>query len=192
MRTASIVVSVLLIWGTVTPGQVSKEPVIHFPPLPPSIPQLVASVELVVFGQMVTGTPPRVESIELDGLTREFVRRYQQVEVLDFLKGRLPPDAPPRVSVRQVGGVAQVDGRTVSNQIIQRILQPGDKTILFLNRVPNDPAVFYIAHGPDGVLVLDKDKTVELPPRMQGLIELHGRKRVPIDEILGLLRGAGG
>ena len=166
---------------------VSGEPVVHFPPLPPSIPQLVASVDLVVVGRMIGSSGPRVET---DGLNRQSVRRYQQIVVDEFIKGAPPAGSKPHITVRQAGGTADLNGKQVSEQILQRLLMPGDTAVLFLRPVPGRPDAYYIAYGPSGILVIDKDRMVELTPQMQRMGEFLNRKRVPVDEVLGLLRGA--
>lgn len=169
--------------------QPSDQPVIHFPPLPPTIPQLVASVDAVVFGQTMNSQGPKVET---DGLNRESVRRYQNIEVLEFLKGSPTEKQKEHVIVRQVGGAADVNGRRVSEQVIQRVLQPGEKAVLFLRPVPDRPNTYYIAYGPSGVLVVDKEGMVDLPPQMRGMSEFLNRNRIPVNELLNLLRAAGG
>jgi hypothetical protein len=191
---ALIVFFGLLAFSVVATGKAQQPtpspwPHVDFPPLPPSIPELVASVDLVVFGRMVTSSGPQ---IELDGSNRESVRRYDQVEIVERLKGVPPQGQSGRIMLRQAGGTGQVGDRKVTEPIIQKHLEPGQSAILLLRKLPNRPNIYYVAYGPSGVLFVDKKNMVELPPQMQRMTEFLNRTHVPLDYLLGIFRGTAG
>jgi hypothetical protein len=191
---AALIVFVGLLAFSVVPTGKAQQPTpspwphVDFPPLPPSIPELVAVVDLVIFGRTVASSGPQ---IELGEANRELVRRYDQVEILERLNGVPPPGQSGRIMLRQAGGTAQVGGRQVTEPIIQKHLEQGQSAILVLRKLPNRPHIYYVAYGPSGILFVDKKNMVGLPPQMQRMNEFLNRTHIPLDELLGLFRGVG-
>jgi len=168
-------------------------PVVHLPPLPDSIPRLLASVDLVVLGQVVGTSDPRVEEYVLDGMKRHTVLRYHRVRVLEVLKSDAGAHSPQRehITFRQPGGTVDSGGRKVVTTPLEPILRAGNTAILFLNRVPTEPNIYFSPYGPAGILAVQPDQMVEVPGQMQKMPELLHRERIALEQVLALIRGAG-
>jgi|SRR5687768_9289930 hypothetical protein len=166
---------------------VSKQPVVDFPAPPPSLRQFAAAVHLVVLAQVTQAGSPVLET---SSKGREFVRRHHQVEILEVLKGPPVVKAGHRVFVRQEGGTVDLGGREISTQYLQRLLEPGQTVLLFLDPVPNAPANrYYIAYGPAGGIWIS-DGAGEIPTALRSMPEISSRDRVALQELLVVLRSS--
>jgi hypothetical protein len=199
MRTRWIVMAglaALLIgkWGTEPVMSQGREktvinPVVHFPPLPNSIPELVASVDLVVLGRMVKGSAPRVE---MDSRKQLTVRRTQHVEVVELVKGNGDVARAGFVTFFQGGGTVNVGSKQVIERPVVRLMEPGETAILFMSKRQDIPDMYHLAYGPASLLITNSDGTVALPTGMQAMPEMLNRKIISVDDLLALLRAATG
>lgn len=165
--------------------RVSTEPKIHFAPLPPTLRQMAQTVDLVVLARVTKTSPPTLETLP-DG--REFVRRYQHVQPVEVLKGDNTRKPNAVIVIRQPGGTVDVGGREVSSQYLQRLLEPGDLVLLFLQRTERSPGIYLIAYGPSGAVWVDSSGNTQIPHLMRNLSDISGRATVPLDELLAILR----
>jgi hypothetical protein len=178
-----------LLWVYLAHAQatVSKQPVVDFPPLPPSLREFAGSVQLVVVATVRQAGAPVLEK---SAKGREFVRRHHQVEIVEPLKGPADLKAGDKLFVRQEGGTIDVGGREVSTQYLQRLLEPGETVLLFLNAVADQSRNrYYIAYGPAGGIWI-RDGVAEVPKALRGMPEISNRDRIPLQELLTALRSS--
>lgn len=166
-----------------------QHPVVDFPPPPPTLQEFAGVVDAVVVARVQRAGDPVLEK----GPSREFVRRYHQMEVLELLKADSAMPLGRRFLVRQEGGTVEQAGREVSTQYLQQLMETGDTFLLFLRRVPDSvPGRYYTALGPAGAIWVDpKDRMGRIPGELRRLKEIHGRERVDLDELLRAIRRAG-
>jgi hypothetical protein len=145
----AVVFSISSIPAFAQADKVSPHPVIDFPAPPPTLREFAADVDLVVVGRIRQVGRPILEK----GGSREFVRRYHQVEIIDTVKGDASIQNGHILFVRQEGGTIETQGREVSTQYLQRLMETGDTFVLFLTRVPDSPpGRYYTALGPAGAI----------------------------------------
>jgi hypothetical protein len=166
---------------------VSRTPVADYPAPPPSFEELISSVDLVVYGKVTKNGEP--QGSKSDGF--DYVARFPIVKILEVISNRIDLMGKGEISIRQVGGTAAVNGREVSTEYDETLLQEGQTALLFLKRNGSNPGVFYIAYGPGGLIRVD-EKTGQgsIPPRLRPVSAIHGRSVIAKDELLETLRKA--
>jgi hypothetical protein len=171
------------------PGQVkptskqSQITFVDFPPTPPTLSELVRTVDLVVFGRITATSPPKAVR------TGENVRahRLQELTVLEVLKGEVANHSS-KIIVRQIGGTVTFESREYSVNYPVKLVERGDVVLLFLNRVGDSGLTYDIAYGSDGIVWSEPEgQRMPLPPGLQKMPELN-RGTFTAPDLLAVLR----
>lgn len=109
--------------------------VVDFPPTPATWSELLTAVDLVVLARVDATSKAQADR----GAPSPKVRRYQELTILEVLKG---DSRSPRIKVRQTGGTVSVDGKDYSTDYPVRLMEVGDVVVLFLHRVPTPGHVY--------------------------------------------------
>jgi hypothetical protein len=165
--------------------QASKNPVIDFPSAPPNLEEFAHSVDLVVLARVASVSDPVVERTP-DG--HEYVRRYQSAQIIETLEDRDSNPARRTVTIRQSGGSVEVDGKEISTQYLQKLVEPGQTVLLFLRKANDKRGSYYVALGPAGMITVDGTSVATVPPALLNMPEIRQRSRVPLEELLKSLR----
>jgi hypothetical protein len=163
-------------------------PVIDFPPMPSSLQAFADSVDLVILGT-VGKKADTIRELQREG--KDYLRQYQEVDVVEILRTKKKDFQPPYVIVRRTGGLVPVQGRGSSVKYLDQLPAPGRQVVLFLVEVPGATNAFDIAHGPDGSIAIDAlEGNGEIPPGMAHMREIAKQPRVPLTALLQALRGS--
>jgi hypothetical protein len=173
----------LVLPGVVTAGQ-QASPVFETDPTPPTLGDLIDQSRLVIYGRVVKVGRPDVQGSK----NWERVRRMQEVEIEDVLKGTSTVRPGTRVTVRQTGGTASANGTEMETAYSMRLLEVGDQVLLFLLPTPGIAGAYDIAFEKSGALWRRDDGTTDLPPDVGKMPELSLKHRPPLSEVLAAIR----
>jgi hypothetical protein len=166
-------------------GQKKANAVIDVGPPPPTLAEMVSVSDLVVFARVVGIGDP-----EIQGAGRfQRVRRMQQIEVIEALKGpsSIRPGTP--LTIRQFGGTAfSKDDWEVVSDYPMRLFERGDQILLFLNHTPGIPGAYDIAYERNGATWRNSDGSTDLPDGLQRMPEIGNRRHLPLAEVFDLVR----
>jgi hypothetical protein len=163
-------------------------PVVDFPPMPSSLQAFADSVDLVILGT-VGKKADTIRELQREG--KDYLRQYQEVDVVEILRAKKKDFQPPYVIVRRTGGLQPAQGRGSSVKYIDQLPGPGRQVVLFLVEVPGATNTFDIAHGPDGSIVVDAvEGKGEIPRGMANMREIAKQPRVALTALLQTLRGS--
>jgi len=172
-------------WVSYAQNPVSTTPVADFPLPPPSFAQMIAAVDLVVYGKVTKAGEPQHRRTPSG---HDYVVRFPSVKVLEVLAGPANVKAQKEVLVRQVGGTVIVDGRELSTGYNEMLLRPDEGVVLFLRRTEADDS-FYIAYGPGGLIRIDAERgRTSIPNQLAHVQDVGGRSVMSAEDLLNAIR----
>jgi hypothetical protein len=180
----ALALSIALVLPGVATAAQQAGPVFETAPTPPTLGDLIDQSRLVIYGRVVKVGSPEVQGAK----NWERVRRMQEVEIVDVLKGPSTLRPGTRLTVRQTGGTASAKGTEIATAYSMRLLEVGDQVLLFLLPAPGTTGAYDIAFEKSGALWRRDDGTTDLPPDVGKMPELSQKQRPPLSEVLATIR----
>jgi len=144
---------------------------------------LIADVAVVVRGRVLSSSPDRWDVN--DGAIPLTAHNFQIDEVFKRDPVAVPQSASTIRVVQIAGTMVGQDGKVITGAL-KDVYKPGQELIVFLNVSPRVGGLT-VAYGPAGAFVV-MNKEVLIPEVLWSYPEFEGRRSIPIETFVQLLR----